>query len=274
MSNKENLKKEKFDSQISYFELLKIKCKNCGIEISSSKLQIPKDHKTDENTIKVDKNYLYCILLGKNQKLSSDKTFVYKIIKCMNCESKLGKLIILGNETTKSDLQKCILKIKNIIIETEKESLSNVMLKNIEQSDKFFKTNKYNEKFLDYIKLIINDCNKSCDDCIEELNYFVKIQDYFIKNGLEIEKYLLKIFDELEDGGLSFVKKFLEIIKKNKPEKDKGIKDKENISIKTNISDKNISKEKNVNEKEQEQLKRKSTKRNINKKKKKSRIID
>ena len=77
MSNKANINKDELDSQFPNIGLLKLKCKNCNIEISSSKLEIPKDYKKDDDIIKIDKIYLKFILIGKEQKLSSDKTFVY-----------------------------------------------------------------------------------------------------------------------------------------------------------------------------------------------------
>lgn len=116
MSNNGNSNKENFDSQFPHIDFLKLKCKNCNIEISSSKLEVPIDYKKDDDIIKIDKNYLKFILIGKEQKLSSDKTFVYCSIRCMNCQIKLGKLVILGNEITKIDLQKCILKKKNLYL--------------------------------------------------------------------------------------------------------------------------------------------------------------
>jgi hypothetical protein len=271
MSNNGNSNKENFDSQFPHIDFLKLKCKNCNIEISSSKLEVPIDYKKDDDIIKIDKNYLKFILIGKEQKLSSDKTFVYCSIRCMNCQIKLGKLVILGNEITKIDLQKCILKKKKLIFEYENNSINNNFLKQKEKTEKFFQSHKYKYELLNHIKLIIKDNNKLCDDCIEELNSFIKIQDYFIENGLKFEDYILKIFDKIENEKFDFIEKFLEILKKEK--KEKNDEKKEIIENDNNI-EKNKNNENNQfnieKQKEGNNLKRKSKKKYVDNKKKKS----
>jgi hypothetical protein len=271
MSNNGNSNKENFDSQFPHIDFLKLKCKNCNIEISSSKLEVPIDYKKDDDIIKIDKNYLKFILIGKEQKLSSDKTFVYCSIRCMNCQIKLGKLVILGNEITKIDLQKCILKKKKLIFEYENNSINNNFLKQKEKTEKFFQSHKYKYELLNHIKLIIKDNNKLCDDCIEELNSFIKIQDYFIENGLKFEDYILKIFDKIENEKFDFIEKFLEILKKEK--KEKNDEKKEIIENDNNI-EKNKNNENNQfnieKQKEGNNLKRKSKKNYVDNKKKKS----
>ena len=239
MSNKANINKDELDSQFPNIGLLKLKCKNCNIEISSSKLEIPKDYKKDDDIIKIDKIYLKFILIGKEQKLSSDKTFVYSSIRCMNCKMKLGKLLILGNEKVRIDLQKCILKKNKLIIENENNFNNNNFKKEKEKTEKFLKSNKYKYELLNHIKLIIKDYNKLCDDCIEELNSFIKIQDYFIENGLKFEDYILKMFDKIENGNYDFIEKFLKIKKKKKKKKNDDKND--------NIIEKEVSFEKNKN---------------------------
>ena len=267
MSDKENINKEELDSRFNV-DLLKLKCKNCNIEISSSKLEIPKDYNKDDDFIKIDKYYLKFILIGKDQKLSSDKSFVYNSIRCMNCKMKLGKLLILGNEITKKDLQKCILKKINLLIENEKNIISNNFLKHKEKTEQFLKSNKYKSELLKHIQLIIKDYNQLCDDCIEELNSFIKIQDYFIDNGLKFEDYILKIFNKIENDNFDFIDKFLEILKKEKKEQ----KDEQNQNVIE--TEKNKMKESNEcyieTRKEGNNLKRKSKKSYINNKKKKS----
>ncbi len=272
MSNKADINKDELESQFPNIGLLKLKCKNCNIEISSSKLEIPKDYKKDDDIIKIDKIYLKFILIGKEQKLSSDKTFVYSSIRCMNCKMKLGKLLILGNEKVRIDLQKCILKKNKLIIENENNFNNNNFKKEKEKTEKFLKSNKYKYELLNHIKLIIKDYNKLCDDCIEELNSFIKIQDYFIENGLKFEDYILKMFDKIENGNYDFIEKFLEIIKNKKKKKNDDKND--------NIIEKEVSFEKNKNnennefdiekQKEGNNLKRKSKKNYVNNKKKKS----
>jgi len=271
MSNNGNSNKENFDSQFPHIDFLKLKCKNCNIEISSSKLEVPIDYKKDDDIIKIDKNYLKFILIGKEQKLSSDKTFVYCSIRCMNCQIKLGKLVILGNEITKIDLQKCILKKKKLIFEYENNSINNNFLKQKEKTEKFFQSHKYKYELLNHIKLIIKDNNKLCDDCIEELNSFIKIQDYFIENGLKFEDYILKIFDKIENEKFDFIEKFLEILKKEK--KEKNDEKKEIIENDNNI-EKNKNNENNQfnieKQKEGNNLKKKRKKNYVDNKKKKS----
>ena len=268
MSNNGNSNKENFDSQFPHIDFLKLKCKNCNIEISSSKLEVPIDYKKDDDIIKIDKNYLKFILIGKEQKLSSDKTFVYCSIRCMNCQIKLGKLVILGNEITKIDLQKCILKKTKLIFEYENNSINNNFLKQKEKTEKFFQSHKYKYELLNHIKLIIKDNNKLCDDCIEELNSFIKIQDYFIENGLKFEDYILKIFDKIENEKFDFIEKFLEILKKEKKEKNE---EKKEIIENDNNIEKNKNNENNQfnieKQKEGNNLKRKSKKNYVDNKK-------
>ena len=190
----------------------------------------------------------------------------------MNCKMKLGKLLILGNEKVRIDLQKCILKKNKLIIENENNFNNNNFKKEKEKTEKFLKSNKYKYELLNHIKLIIKDNNKLCDDCIEELNSFIKIQDYFIENGLKFEDYILKMFDKIENGNYDFIEKFLEIIKNKKKKKNDDKND--------NIIEKEVSFEKNKNnennefdiekQKEGNNLKRKSKKNYVNNKKKKS----
>ena len=96
----------------------------------------------------------------------------------------------------------------------------------------------------------------------------MKIQDYFIENGLKFEDYILKIFDKIENEKFYFIEKYLEILKKEKKEKNE--EKKEIIENAHNI-EKNKNNENNQFnieiQKEGNNLKRKSKKNYVDNKK-------
>ena len=223
MLNKENFKNDK-DDEIQYLNILIIKCKYCGIQISTSKLELPLDYNNGDSFIKINKNNLVFISTGKKEKLSKDKSYVYSKVKCMNCRKKLGRLIILGDVNVQLDIQKCILKTENIIIEKEKERLNENYLIVKKQCQNFYNSNKINEKLMNYVKVIFDNTCKICEDCIEELNSFVNLQDYLINNGQKIEKYFLDLNDKIKNKYVNKkdIKQFLTIINKNNMKENKN----------------------------------------------------
>ena len=86
MSNQERTDYHKNKEKNNFVNIYKIKCKGCNIQISSSKLELLNEYKNENEIIKIDKNYLIFVLTGEKEKLSNDKTYVYRNIKCMNCK--------------------------------------------------------------------------------------------------------------------------------------------------------------------------------------------
>ena len=86
MSSQERIDNNKNKGKKDFINIYKIKCKGCNIQISSCKLELLNEYKNGDEIMKIDKNYLMFILTGEKEKLSNDKTYVYRNIKCMNCK--------------------------------------------------------------------------------------------------------------------------------------------------------------------------------------------
>ena len=216
MSSKKRIDNYKNKETKDFIDIYKIKCKGCNIQISSSKLELPNEYKKEDEIIKIDKNYLIFIITGEKEKLSNDKTYVYRNIKCMNCKKKLGKLIILGNENKILYIQKCIMKVNDIIIEIAKEEINDNYFKIKEQTLNFYNSKYINKKLIEYSKKLFKNTEIICEDCILELNSFVNLQDYFINNGKKIENYFLDLIENLKyNNCINDFEKFKTIINKN-----------------------------------------------------------
>ncbi len=216
MSSKKRIDNYKNKETKDFIDIYKIKCKGCNIQISSSKLELPNEYKKEDEIIKIDKNYLIFIITGEKEKLSNDKTYVYRNIKCMNCKKKLGKLITLGNENKILYIQKCIMKVNDIIIEIAKEEINDNYFKIKEQTLNFYNSKYINKKLIEYSKKLFKNTEIICEDCILELNSFVNLQDYFINNGKKIENYFLDLIENLKyNNCINDFEKFKTIINKN-----------------------------------------------------------
>ena len=216
MSSQERIDNNKNKGKKDFINIYKIKCKGCNIQISSSKLELLNEYKNGDELMKIDKNYLMFILTGEKEKLSNDKTYVYRNIKCMNCKKKLGKLIILGNDNKKLYIQKCIIKVSDITIEIEKEELNDNYLKIKEQTLNFYNSNKINKKLIEYSKKIFKNTDSICENCILELSSFVNLQDFFINNGKKIENYFLDLIEKANNNYcINELENFKKIINKN-----------------------------------------------------------
>ena len=245
MSNQERTDYHKNKEKNNFVNIYKIKCKGCNIQISSSKLELLNEYKNENEIIKIDKNYLIFVLTGEKEKLSNDKTYVYRNIKCMSCKKKLGKLIIFGNYNKISYIQKCIIKVSDIIIEREKEEINDNYLKIKEQTLNFYNSKRINQKLIEYSKKIFKTTETICENCILELSSFVTLQDYFINNGKRIENYFLGLIEMTKyNNCINEFEKFINIINKKiienskNDENDKNLKKKRNKSPNNNVKKK------------------------------------
>ncbi len=216
MSSQERIDNNKNKGKKDFINIYKIKCKGCNIQISSCKLELLNEYKNGDEIMKIDKNYLMFILTGEKEKLSNDKTYVYRNIKCMNCKKKLGKLITLGNENKILYIQKCIMKVNDIIIEIAKEEINDNYFKIKEQTLNFYNSKYINKKLIEYSKKLFKNTEIICEDCILELNSFVNLQDYFINNGKKIENYFLDLIEKANNNYcINDLENFKKIINKN-----------------------------------------------------------